>query len=117
MNSKILQKISLIHQIDKEKPVSERLNLDTGILSLLQTNLLLKHLPLDISFIDENDTLLYYSNTEERIFPRSPGVIGRKVQNCHPQKSVHIVNQILDAFKDGTRMKEKHYSQLFNIHV
>lgn len=101
-----------IHQIDKEKPVSEKLNLDTGILSLLQTNLILKHLPIDISFIDENDTLLYYSNTEERIFPRSPGVIGRKVQNCHPPKSVHIVNQILDAFKDGTQDTAEFWIQM-----
>jgi DUF438 domain-containing protein len=101
-----------IHQIDEEKPVSERLNLDTGILSLIQTNLLLKHLPMDISFIDENDTLLYYSNTEERIFPRSPGVIGRKVQNCHPPKSVHIVNQILDAFKDGTQDTAEFWIQM-----
>jgi DUF438 domain-containing protein len=92
-----------IHRIEKAETVTESLNLDTGILSLLQTNLLLKHLPLDISFVDENDTLIYYSNTEERIFPRSPGVIGRKVQNCHPQKSVHIVNEILDAFKDGSQ--------------
>ncbi len=92
-----------IHRIEKAETVTEALNLDTGILSLLQTNLILKHLPIDISFIDENDTLVYYSNTEERIFPRSPGVIGRKVQNCHPKKSVHIVNEILDAFKDGSQ--------------
>ena len=65
--------------------------------------LLLTHLPIEISFIDENDTVRFYSDTPERIFPRSPGVIGRKVQNCHPRKSVHIVNQILDAFKEGKK--------------
>jgi len=61
------------------------------------------NLPVDISFVDENDTLLYYSNTKERIFPRSPGVIGRKVQYCHPKKSVDMVNKILDAFKQGKK--------------
>lgn len=80
-----------------------RLALDTGTLSAEQVNLLLKHLPVDISFVDENDTVVYYSATRERIFPRTPGVIGRKVQNCHPPKSLDVVNQILAAFRDGSR--------------
>jgi len=77
------------------------LNLRTGQLSPEQVDLMLRHLPVDISFVDENDTVIYYSDTPGRIFPRSPGVIGRKVQNCHPPKSVHIVNRILEAFKKG----------------
>ncbi|MBC7363954.1 MAG: DUF438 domain-containing protein, partial [Candidatus Aminicenantes bacterium] len=79
------------------------LNLRTGQLSPEQVDLMLRHLPVDISFVDENDTVIYYSNTPDRIFPRSPGVIGRKVQNCHPPKSVHIVNRILEAFKKGEK--------------
>ncbi|RJO63062.1 MAG: DUF438 domain-containing protein, partial [Myxococcales bacterium] len=62
-----------------------------------------KHLPLDLSFVDENDEVRYYSGGEERIFPRSPAVIGRKVQNCHPPKSLDMVNRILDAFRKGER--------------
>jgi hypothetical protein len=58
---------------------------------------------VDVSFVDENDTLLYYSATPDRIFPRSPGVIGRKVQNCHPPKSLDVVNRILAAFRDGRK--------------
>jgi DUF438 domain-containing protein len=58
---------------------------------------------VDISFVDENDTVIYYSGAPERIFPRSPGVIGRKVQNCHPPKSVDIVERILKAFRAGER--------------
>ncbi len=80
-----------------------RLPLDVGKLTLEQINIMLKHLPIDISFVDENDELRYYSGTAERIFPRSPGVIGRKVQNCHPPKSVHIVEKILAAFKAGEK--------------
>ncbi|MBE3111112.1 MAG: DUF438 domain-containing protein [Acidobacteria bacterium] len=80
-----------------------RLALDTGGLSAEQVNLLLTNLPVDISFVDENDTVVYYSATRERIFPRTPGVIGRKVQNCHPPKSLDVVTQILAAFRDGSR--------------
>ncbi|MHA1215071.1 MAG: DUF438 domain-containing protein [Candidatus Hodarchaeales archaeon] len=92
-----------IHQMDKKPSLEELVDLDTGMLSKDQINLMLKNLPVDISFVDENDTLLYYSNTKERIFPRSPGVIGRKVQYCHPKKSVDMVNKILDAFKQGKK--------------
>jgi len=80
-----------------------RLALDTGTLSAEQVNLLLTHLPVDISFVDENDTVVYYSATRDRIFPRTPGVIGRKVQNCHPPKSLDTVTQVLAAFRDGSR--------------
>ena len=73
------------------KEYGGRLNLDTGVLTLEQINLMLTHLPVDLSFVNENDEVVYYSQTKERIFPRSPGVIGRKVQNCHPQRSVDMV--------------------------
>ena len=79
------------------------LPLDTGHLSLTQLNLMLKHLPIDISFVNEQDEVLYYSALKERLFPRSPGVIGRKVQNCHPPKSMNMVQKILDEFKAGRR--------------
>lgn len=79
------------------------MNLDTGQLTQEQVNLLLTHLPVDISYVSANDEVLYYSNTEERIFPRSPGIIGRKVQNCHPPKSVDVVEKILDEFKAGNK--------------
>ena len=86
-----------------EKQDGGRLNLDTGALTLEQINLMLTHLPVDLSFVNENDEVVYYSQTRERIFPRSPGVIGRKVQNCHPPKSVDMVQRILDEFKAGKK--------------
>jgi len=86
--------------------------LDTGVLSLEQINLIFKHLPVDISFVDENDTVRYYSATKERIFPRSPAVIGRKVQNCHPSTSVHVVQGILDDFKSGSRSTAEFWIQM-----
>ena len=81
----------------------DRLKLDTGVLTLEQINLMLTHLPVDLSFVNEKDEVVYYSQTKERIFPRSPGVIGRKVQNCHPPRSVDMVQKILDAFRAGKK--------------
>ncbi len=88
------------------------LNLDTGLLTAEQINLMLMHLPVDISFVDENDKVAYYSQTEDRIFPRSPGIIGRSVQNCHPPKSVHIVDRILQEFKSGSRDSAEFWIQM-----
>ncbi len=79
------------------------LELRTGRLTPEQVDLLLTHLPVDVTFVDENDRVAYYSEGPERIFPRSPAIIGREVRNCHPPKSVHRVNMILDAFKAGER--------------
>ena len=78
------------------------LSLTTGALSAEQVDLMLSTLPLDISFVDENDEVRYYSEGE-RIFPRSPAVIGRKVQNCHPPNSVDKVQEIVDAFRSGEK--------------
>jgi hypothetical protein len=90
------------------------LNLDVGHLSPEQVNLVLHHLPFDISFVDENDELLFYGENfvEDRIFPRSPGVIGRKVQNCHPPKSVSTVEKILEAFKKGEKDNAEFWLQM-----
>jgi DUF438 domain-containing protein len=88
------------------------LTLDTGLLTAEQINLLLKHLPVDISFVDEHDKVAYYSQTEDRIFPRSPGIIGRTVQNCHPSKSVHVVNKILEEFRSGRKDSSEFWIQM-----
>jgi hypothetical protein len=85
------------------KDVAGALGLDTGRMTLEQINLMLTHLPVDLTFVDEDDRVAYYSEGPERIFPRSPAIIGREVRNCHPPKSVHLVNKILDAFKSGSR--------------
>ena len=79
------------------------LNLATGALSLEVVDLVLRHLPIDISFVDENDVVRYYSEGKERIFPRTAAAIGRTVQNCHPPKSVDTVNRILDSFRAGSK--------------
>jgi uncharacterized protein len=87
------------------------LELDTGALTPEQVNLLLKNLPVDVTFVDEADTVCYFSAGAERVFPRSPGIIGRKVQNCHPPDSVQVVNRILDAFRKGERQVAEFWIQ------
>ncbi len=98
----------------KERPAGQEseVMLDTGVMTAEQVNMLLKHMPVDISFVDEKDEVRYYSATKDRIFPRSPGVIGRKVQNCHPPKSFGMVQKILDEFRAGRRDKADFWIQM-----
>ncbi len=77
------------------------LSLEIGALAPAQINLLLGNLPLDITYVDAKDEVRFYSHGQERVFPRSPAVIGRRVQQCHPPQSVDRVQQILDAFRAG----------------
>ena len=79
----------------------QELDVTTGKLTLEQINLIYKHLPVDISFVDEHELVKFYSDTDHRIFPRSKNVIGREVSNCHPRKSVHIVKEIVEKFRNG----------------
>ena len=64
---------------------------------------MLDAMPIEISFVDENDEVRYFNKNGDRIFPRPRSIVGKKVQQCHPQKSVHKVLQILEAFKKGKR--------------
>lgn len=75
----------------------------SGAMSLQQIELLLNTLPVDITFVDEHDCVAYFSQGRDRIFLRTESVIGRSVQLCHPEKSIHVVNQILDDFRHGRR--------------
>lgn len=77
------------------------LDVATGKLSLERINLIFKHMPVDLSYVDENELVKFYSDTKHRIFPRSASVIGREVKNCHPAKSVHVVEEIIEKFRSG----------------
>jgi DUF438 domain-containing protein len=82
---------------------NRKIDLGTGFLDPEQLLVMLNTLTVDITFIDENDEVRYFSGASHRIFPRSKAIIGRKVQNCHPPESVHIVNEIISAFRDGKK--------------
>lgn len=95
------------------------LPLDTGALTLEQINLMLCNLPVDVTFVDENDEVRFFSQTRERIFQRLPAIIGRKVQNCHPPQSVDRVQRILDDFRSGQRSVAEFWIQMHGqfIHI
>lgn len=76
---------------------------NTGVLSLKEVELVFSHLPLDITFVDKFDKVKYFNDRKERHFPRSPSIIGRLVKHCHPPKSVHVVEEIVDAFKSNKK--------------
>ena len=87
-------------------PVQDTLlDVTTGRLTLEQINLIYQHLPIDISFVDENELVRFYSDTDHRIFPRSKNVIGREVMNCHPRKSAHVVREVIDKLRSGEQDK------------
>jgi hypothetical protein len=79
------------------------LQFETGTLSKEELEALLDSLPVDITFVDKEDAVKYFSKAEKRVFVRTKAIIGRKVQLCHPQKSIHIVNKIVEAFKKGKK--------------
>jgi PAS domain S-box-containing protein len=83
--------------------VEGKVSFETGALSGKELEALLDTLPVDVTFVDKDDTVRYFSQSKDRIFPRAKAIIGRKVQQCHPEKSVHIVNQILEDFRSGKR--------------
>lgn len=76
---------------------------DEGYMTIDQVNLLFRTLPLDLTYVDENDKVIFYNRGEERVFPRSAGIIGREVKFCHPPKSVDTVLKILEEFKKGAK--------------
>jgi len=88
------------------------LHLDTGSLTPREVNLMLKHLPVDITYVDKTDRVRFFSEGRERVFPRSPAIIGREVQKCHPPASVHRVQKIVDDFKAGRRDEAEFWIQM-----
>ena len=94
-----------------------RVELPSGTLSVDQLIAMLDTLPVDITFVDSDDKVAYFSESSERIFPRARSIVGRSVQNCHPPKSVHVVQHILNSFRDGTQDSEEFYLHLGERYV
>ena len=95
------------------------LQFETGSLSKEEVDAILESLPVDVTFIDKGDSVKYFSKFGKRIFARPKAVVGRKVQLCHPKKSVHVVNSILEVFKTGKKDVAEFWIQLNNrtIHI
>ncbi|RJS82253.1 DUF438 domain-containing protein [Candidatus Bathyarchaeota archaeon] len=86
-----------------EAVLEDVLRFETGSLSKEELEALLDTLPVDITFVDKDDRVKYFNKAEKRVFVRTKAIIGRKVQMCHPQKSIHIVNRILESFRKGEK--------------
>jgi len=87
-------------------------DLKTGYLSAEQIKLIFDHLPVDITYVDENNKVKFFSTPEKRIFRRTNSIIGRDVKNCHPHESVHVVEQIVESFRRGEKDKASFWIQM-----
>ena len=93
-------------------PANGSVQLPTGFLSVPELSRLLDTLPIDITFVGVDDTVRYFSQGSERVFPRTKAIIGRNVKNCHPPASVHIVEGIIADFKSGKKDHEDFWIKL-----
>ncbi|HZJ58056.1 MAG TPA: DUF438 domain-containing protein [Clostridia bacterium] len=96
---------------------SDVIRFDSGVLTAHEVETLLNHLPVDITFVDKEDRVKYFSQSSERIFTRPKSVIGRTVQNCHPPASMHVVNQIVEDFKNGVKDHEDFWIRMGEKYV
>ena len=87
--------------IKKPSEIDGRIRFPSGSLTQKELLLILNTIPFDMTFIDKDDNVRYFTQGKERIFARTRAIIGRKVQNCHPPSSVHLVQKILDDFHQG----------------
>ncbi len=100
-------------QVKTEVTIKDReVNLGTGKLSLEELKMLFEHLPIDITFVGKDDKVKFYSEGPDRIFVRTPSVIGRLVENCHPNKSVDKVLEIIEGFKNNTLDKAEFWLKI-----
>lgn len=103
--------------IEEEKQEAGVINLPTGVFKAEELAVMLDTLPFDITFVDKNDVVKYFSQSAERIFPRTKSVIGRNVSNCHPPASVHIVEQIVEDFKSGKKDHEDFWIKMGDKYI
>ncbi len=89
-----------------------RIQMPTGAFKLEELLAVFSTLPVDLTFVDRDDTVRYFSPGKERIFDRNRAILGRKVQYCHPPKSVHTVNRILKDFKSGAQDRAQFWIQM-----
>jgi uncharacterized protein len=101
----------------KDPVVNGQIKFETGVIDLKELEAMLNTFPVDITFIDKDDVVKYFSHGKERVFPRTKAVIGRTVQNCHPPGSVHIVDQLVADFKSGKKDFEDFWIHMRGMYV
>ncbi len=101
-----------VHRDDRGFPPATVTESAMGTLSFEQALLVFDHLPVDITFVDENNKVRFFNRAKDRFFPRSPAIIGRDVKNCHPPESVHIVEKIIEEFRSGEKDQADFWIQM-----
>lgn len=101
--SRMISELRKTVVMEPEIKNGNEINFPTGVLKLKELMWIFNRLPVDITFVDKDDTVKYFSDNKDRVFIRTRSIIGRKVQNCHPPQSVEIVERILAEFKNGKR--------------
>ena len=101
----------------KVKKVKGEVSFDAGSLTPDVLNALLNTLPFDMTFVDQEGYVKYFTQGKERIFDRPKTIIGRHVSMCHPPASVHIVEEIVDSFKSGRKDHEDFWIHLKDMFV
>ena len=90
-------------RLELERDGTCKFKTETGELDFEQILMIFNALPVDMTFVDEHNKVRYFSRPKDRFFPRSPAIIGRDVDKCHPPESVHVVHQIVESFRSGNR--------------
>jgi uncharacterized protein len=96
----------------KLENIGGKVQMPTGSFTVEELISMFSVFPFDITFVDKNDDVRFFSNSPDRVFDRNRAILGRKVQYCHPPSSVHIVNKILEDFKSGTQNVAKFWIQM-----
>jgi uncharacterized protein len=89
----------------EEAVPEERIQLPSGSLTPTELNAILNNIPFDLTFVDKDDTVRYFTQGRERIFTRTRAILGRKVQLCHPPSSLHVVEQIVRDFRSNRQSR------------
>lgn len=110
-------KLKRIDMVDKEKVDSEYVKFETGFLKPEELTAILNTIPCEMTFIDKDDVVKYFTDGEDKIFSRTKAVIGRTVQNCHPPSSVNTVEKILEDFKSGKKDSEEFWIKMGDMYV
>ena len=115
----VLDEEIILAEDKKTTPAPQTQQFETGSLTKEQLDGLLNTLPVDITFVDADDTVRYFNKPENRIFMRPKAVLGRKVHMCHPPKSLHVVSKIVESFKNGKNDVAEFWINLNNrlVHI
>ena len=100
-------------------PADDAVRLPSGHLTLRQLTAMLDALPVDVTFVDADDRVAYFSEGPDRVFARNRAIIGRRVQDCHPPASMHLVEQVISDLRSGRREVAEFWIQLHDrfVHI